>query len=140
MGKKQKIKLTEEQKAWVENLQWYTENKICWTGPIDPSYFKEIAQDGKYAVFSMSGEPMWDHFDTVICTDTLEGAKAIEKWNPSSLCRIVHLGTLWTVRELRRLYAPHFNVLVEKWEHDEQVARYKELKKKLKPILKCFKL
>jgi len=118
MGKKRKIKLTEEQKEWLSNIQWYIQNKICWTGEANLDYFKELVQDGKYAVFSMGGEPMWDHFDSVICTNTVESARTIERWNPSALCRTVHLGTLWTQREVRKMHAPHFTTLVEKWDHD----------------------
>jgi len=136
---KEKLKLTDEQKEWAANLQWYTENKIFWIGETDERFFKEKACDGKYAVFSMNGEPVLNYFDTVICTDTVEGARAIEDWNPSSISLTINLSTLWTIRELKRLYAPHFNVLVEKWEHDKMIARYNELKKSLKPILKHFK-
>jgi hypothetical protein len=139
MGKRKKIKLSDQQKIRLKNLQWYTFNKICWVGPVENVYFNEVVLDGRYAVFTVNSESAWDCFDSVICSDSLNGARCIEDWNPSSICRTIDLDTLMTIRELRRPHIPHFNTMVERLEDNKLLIRYMELKKYFRATLKYFK-
>lgn len=139
MGKKKKIKLSNRQKIRSKNLLWYAFNKTYWVGPIESNYFDEAVLDGRYAVFTTNSESMWDCFDSIICSDSINGARCIEDWNPSSICRTVDLDTLMMIRELRKPHVPRFNTMVERLEDSELLIRYIELKKSLKGVLRCFK-
>jgi len=132
MGKKSRIRLTVEQKQWLENLEWYLENKVCWAGDED---LKELVQDGKYAVL-MCGKPIeyakdkaplegfncprWDFFDSLLCCDARHSAECIIKYSPGSLFRLVELDYLMELMEVRKLYSPNYRNFIEKMESKDE--------------------
>ena len=116
MGKQKKIKLNKEQKEILKNLKWYIKNKIIWMGPKDDRYLKEICLDGHVAVFSISGDPYknyakywtFDCFDSLLMTDSVDGAKAITKWNRDTHTLIIDLRLFMYLGEIKRYYKPRF--------------------------------
>ena len=139
MARKSRIRLTDEQKFWFDNLTWYMQNKITWLGTNDESELKELMFDGKYAIFIMHEPHLWDSFDVLICTNTLESVDQIINSNGSPLFHVVDLGTLWVEKEVRKMSGPTFTNLIEKMQYDKDMEKYKELKKEFKGILKYFR-
>jgi hypothetical protein len=99
VGKKNKRKLTPDQRQWLENLEEYLEKKVRWQGDQD---LREVIE-GRYVVLSDRGPPI---FNCAIGTDDLENAEAIVKYNCDTHARIVDLDTLQVVKDVKRHWSP----------------------------------
>ncbi|MHA2280176.1 MAG: hypothetical protein ACXAC5_04800 [Promethearchaeota archaeon] len=118
MGKKKKIKLTKEQKVWLENLQWYLKNKVNWVGDQD---LRDCVIDGKYAILSVSHEPMWwDCFDGIMCTDSMDSVKCIIEWSPCCEVRVVELEHLDIMLEVYHSRGPDWSNMRQKYEQESK--------------------
>lgn len=110
MGKKNRIRLSKQERQLYNKLQWFVKNKINWVGTQD---LKEIVLDGtQYVVFSMTGDPYktyaehWDFdcFDTITGAKDLYEAKAIMFWNSFTHAIAVQLFSFSVAMEMRRRY------------------------------------
>lgn len=107
-----KIRLTTEQKAWHENLDWYLKNKVRFMGKQN---LKEAVLDGNFAVLSINGEcKVDDLFENVVCCESMDAAWAIVRYNPSSNCRVVNLNSLMVRLEVKRPWVPDLTNSIEK--------------------------
>ena len=121
MGRKRnKRKLTDDQKRWLKNLQDYVASPFFkWTGDQD----LKDAVEGKFAVFHadvskryerdprtkkmvdkgyMWADQEWSAFDVVVGADDYPGAEAVVKMNPSPRLLIVDLESLETLKDVKK--------------------------------------
>jgi hypothetical protein len=110
MAKKNKRRLTEDQKRWLQKLKNYVNSPpFRWTGDQD---LKEVIE-GKYVVFhsdvSSDGkggylyeEDEWDVYNIVVGTDTYEEAECVAKWNPSPRLLIVELEACEVLKDVKK--------------------------------------
>jgi len=104
---KKKIKLTQEQKVWHENLEWYLKNKVVWSGDQN---LKEAVLDGKYAV--LYGEELC--YNAIVCVNTKEDVELQLKWNPFIVAHVIELDHLDLVKEVVKSRGPDWSVWKEK--------------------------
>jgi len=67
MGKKQRLRLNEEQKGWLDNLVWYLQNRVTWVGDIELDYFKDAVLSGRYVVLfgHTSDDAVWSYYKSL---------------------------------------------------------------------------
>ena len=99
---KKKIKLNSTQKRHLERIKKLQKDGV-YVGEQD---LKDMVLDGKYAVLSIRN-PV---FDTIICADDEETARAIMKYNRSSFTRIVNLDTNDMVNESNKSWIPRLSI------------------------------
>lgn len=128
------LKLTNEEKEVFENIKWFIKNKIEWLGPVkdrelDPMLKDLIKSNGTYAVFSINDPDVYDEaknlihmtdrnrdenrFDSLIVVESVDEAKNLIKWNPSTHTLVIDAKWMDFVYEVREPYGPHFFRLSE---------------------------
>ena len=117
---KPRAKLSEQQKQWLENLEWYSRNCIAWDG--DNKAFKEVIDIGRYAIFTYNDEGS-DRYTSVVGAENEYTYQCMVKWNRSTMSLVVDLETLMVVLEVNKYYKPTFGNLMAKKEKVEITPR-----------------
>ena len=104
-----KKKLTEQQKMWLERLEWYSRNCISWDG--NDKEFKDVVDVGRYAIFTYNGEGS-DRYTSVIGAEDKHTYECMVNWNRNTMSLVVDLEMLMVVLEVNKPHKPTFGNLV----------------------------
>jgi hypothetical protein len=108
MAKKNKRKLTEDQKRWLGKLKDYMASEITWEGDQD---LKDVVE-GKFVIFATNKDVPDNTFDIATGVETFPQADAVVDWNYSRVARIVDLESFETLREVKKPWGPTLDELL----------------------------
>ncbi len=115
-----KRKLSEQQKEWLKNLEWYVQN-IMKDYACCKKDFEDVVDCGKYAVFSKRSD-FWDDENkrtipggrVILGANNKNVVECMLKFNCSEFYHVVDLEFLMFIKELKRSPKPSFANFIQK--------------------------
>jgi hypothetical protein len=119
---KPKVKLSNQQKQWLENLEWFLLYKVI--SKIDNKRIQEVVTFGRYAVISHRNDPSEnDYFTSVVGCEDVHTAECMVKYNWDTCAYIVDLEDLMVIKYVERYWKPTFKNLMEKMNNAPQALK-----------------